>query len=374
MALSGRATADGTEQYKKRFPGKDKGEFYRILGDRWVSSLGLGTYLGAPTDEVDEGYRHAIETALDNGINLIDTAGNYRFQRSDRLIGDTLKRLVDQPELERDQVVVATKGGFVPFDGEQPEDPLSHLQSTYVEPGIATEDDFTNDGHCMTPDYIEYQVHNSLNNLNLETIDLFYVHNPETQFAHRSHEDVYDQLEDVFELLEKMVDDGLVASYGVASWDGLRVAPEQNHYLKLDSVLERAVRAGGEDHHFDAVQMPFNFGMPEASTRANQPVNEQPMTPLEACRELGLSVMSSASIMQGKIVDNLPERIREHFDEFNNDVHRALQFTRSAPGVTASLVGMSDPDHVKQNLKLARHKPYDEQTFRDRFLETVEEE
>ncbi|MFB6347174.1 MAG: aldo/keto reductase [bacterium] len=373
MSISGRATRSGTKNYGHNFPDKVDHEFYRLSNDRWISSVGLGTYLGDVNDKVDEAYKTSIKTALLNGINLIDTAANYRFQRSERLIGDVLEEVFEDTDIERNQVVVATKGGYVGYDGDRPEEPLDYIQSNFIEPGVADEEDFTNSGHCLTRDYIEYQVHNSLKNLNLETIDLFYVQNPEEQFTNHSHEDVYDQLEGVFELLEKLVEAGKIDSYGLSSWDGLRVHPENEKYLKLESVHERAIRAGGEDHNFQTVQLPFNLGMTEASTLATQPIEGEPLTALDACRCLDLSIITAASIMQGKIAGNLPDRIRDNFSEFQTDVQRALQFNRSTPGVTACLVGMSTPEHVTENLELSEVKPIDEESFRDRFLEVVDD-
>ena len=37
--------------------------------------------------------------------------------------------------------------------------------------------------HCMSPAYLENQIERSRRNLGMETIDLFYVHNPESQLA-----------------------------------------------------------------------------------------------------------------------------------------------------------------------------------------------
>ena len=81
--FKGRATAEGTERYSNRFPRlRAAGHFRRsenVLGvsDLWLSSIGLGTYLGEPDDATDEAYVDAIVTALRSGINLLDTAINY---------------------------------------------------------------------------------------------------------------------------------------------------------------------------------------------------------------------------------------------------------------------------------------------------------
>jgi aryl-alcohol dehydrogenase-like predicted oxidoreductase len=371
MTIDGRATSDGTERYTERFPEKLESDFYRSQDNQRLSTIGLGTYLGDATDKVDDDYRESIETALTSGINFIDSAINYRFQRSERVIGSVLESLVEKEEISRDEIVVATKGGFVPFDSTEPDDPLDYIKETFVEPGIASPDDFTQNGHCMSPDYLEHQLHRSLDNLNLETIDIFYVHNPEMQLSHSDPDTVYSLLEKAFNRLESMVEAGKIGAYGIATWDGLRVDPQEANYLSLEEVHARAESAGGEDHHFRAVQLPFNLGMSEALTKANQPLNDEPLTPLEVSNRLDLLVATSASILQGRLANDLPEEIREDLQEYDSDVVRSLQFARSAPGVTTALVGMSSSQHVLDNLDLANYKPFTEDTFRKRFLEEV---
>src|SRR5438270_13362488 len=95
----GRATAEGTERYSNRFPQlRPAGHFRRPeqvpgASDLWLSSIGLGTYLGEPDDATDQAYIEAIVTALRSGINLLDTAINYRHQRSERNVGAALAQL-----------------------------------------------------------------------------------------------------------------------------------------------------------------------------------------------------------------------------------------------------------------------------------------
>lgn len=371
MSTSGSATPEGTRRYVDRHPDKDQAGFYRSSRNRHLPSIGIGTYLGEATDEDDEAYYTALKIALENGVNLIDTAINYRYQRSERTIGRLLEDQFDDGKLKRDEVLVATKGGFIPFENEEPEDPLEYIRETFVEPGLASPDDFTQNGHCMTPDYLEHQLNRSRENFGLDTLDIYYVHNPEMQLRQNDEETVYDMIEDAFRRLEGFVEDGKISTYGIATWDGLRVDPQQPEYLSLETVYQRAERAGGDNHHFGAVQLPFNLGMSEALTKANQPLDEEPLTPLEASNRLDLTVCSSASLLQGRLADRLPEEIREDLEEFDKDVHRSLQFTRSAPGVTSALVGMKTPDHVRENLELGEYPPYEEEVFKERFLREV---
>src|SRR5690242_10590756 len=87
-----RATAAGTQRYAERFRGRFVPDFHRSspLGVS-TSSIGLGTYLGDPTDADDAAYAEAARRAIASGINLLDTAINYRCQRSERALGAAIQ-------------------------------------------------------------------------------------------------------------------------------------------------------------------------------------------------------------------------------------------------------------------------------------------
>src|SRR5437879_12075964 len=83
--IEGRATPEGTARYAQRFASTVAADNYRRLDSAGhLSSLGLGTYLGREDAATDSLYRRAIGQALERGLNVIDTAVNYRHQRSER--------------------------------------------------------------------------------------------------------------------------------------------------------------------------------------------------------------------------------------------------------------------------------------------------
>jgi diketogulonate reductase-like aldo/keto reductase len=98
--IAGHATHEGTARYRDRFPKLREAQHFRQAetvpgaGEWWMSSLGLGTYLGQTDDASDRHYCDAIQNALRSGINVLDTAINYRHQRSERNIGESLRDLV----------------------------------------------------------------------------------------------------------------------------------------------------------------------------------------------------------------------------------------------------------------------------------------
>mgnify|MGYP000038300261 CR=1 FL=1 len=360
------ATRAGTWDYREAFGDRFARTYFRRFGESVVSSIGLGTYLGEATDAADDAYYDAIVEALESGINVVDTAVNYRHQRSERVVG----RALDDADVDRESVVVATKGGFVPFDGERPDDPGRWIHEQYVEPGLVERDDLVRGQHCIAPDFIEDQLDRSLSNLGLDAVDCYYVHNPETQLAARSRAAVYDQLEATFTRLEERAAAGELGQYGVATWEAFRVPEGHDRYLSLAEVVSRAraaaKAAGNTATHFRAIQLPFNVVMADAFTVAGQRGADGPQSALWFAHEAGLDVFASAVLAQGDLVDGLPGEVAEQVAG-ETSAQRAINFARSGPGVTCALVGMGSPEHVAANVAAGTHPPLGADAFDEIF-------
>ncbi len=370
--LPGFATPDGTARYRDRFPQlRDAGHFRRRenvpgVGDLWLSSLGLGTYLGETDEASDRRYTEAIELALRSGINLLDAAINYRHQRSERNIGRALASLISAGELARDEVVVCTKAGYLSFDGALPADPRAYFQKEYVERGILNPAEIAGGMHCMAPRYLEDQLERCRRNLGLETIDVFYVHNPESQLGEVPRDVFQQRLTDAFAMLEKAAAAGKIRFYGCATWNAFRAAPGQRDSIPLTDALAAAREAGGENHHFRFVQLPFNLGMPEAYALRNQRWNGEPISTLGLAEAAGLAVIGSATLHQGQLTEGLPGFIADKLG-MKSDAENAIQFARSAPGLATALIGMSRKEHVAANLKVATHPVADVKMWKSLF-------
>jgi aryl-alcohol dehydrogenase-like predicted oxidoreductase len=356
MKLAGAATAAGTDRYRQRFTDVIPLEHFRQAQGIWLSSIGIGTYLGDYDSVTDRQYHEAIIRAVESGCNVIDSAINYRLQRSERSIGSAIKEL-GAKGYGRDELVIATKGGFLPYDAVPPKDVKRYFEETFVKAGVATLSDVISGCHCMTPSYLLNQLDCSLRNLDLECIDIYYVHNPETQLSAVSRAEFNARLLCAFEALEGAVSAGKITMYGTATWNGYRSPLSAKDYLSLPEIVELATKAGGKDHHFKVIQLPINLGMTEALTQANQQLGAKMVTTLEAAQALGITVMCSASILQGQLSRNLPSLISDTFHEVETDSQRALQFVRSTPGVATALVGMKQVSHVEENLRTARVPP-----------------
>jgi aryl-alcohol dehydrogenase-like predicted oxidoreductase len=131
--------------------------------------------------------------------------------------------------------------------------------------------------------------------------------------------------------------------YGAATWEGFR----KKGALDLPRMAEIAQEVGGSDHHFRFIQLPFNLAMVEAFI-------EKPESVLETAKRLGIAAVASGTLMQGELLSHVPDGISELLPGLSTDAQRAIQFTRSTPGITVALVGMGRREHVLENLQVAR--------------------
>ncbi len=361
--LKGHATAEGTTRFRKRLQGTVPSEHFRECGDLWLSSIGFGTYLGKDDDADDQKYLDASPRAAELGVNVFDTAINYRSQRSERTLGQTLAALAEEGEIVREELLICTKGGYVPFDGVRPSDPAAYFEEAFVSRGIIGEGELAAGCHCMAPRFLATQLEQSRKNLGLETIDVYYVHNPEHQLVEFGRAAFKERLLDAFRALEEAVTRGEIRFYGTATWQGFREETGAAGLLSLEEIVGIAREAGGDSHHFRFVQLPMNFAMPEAITLKNQSVRGKTMTMVEAADRFGITLVASASLLQARFAGGLSPGIGEILTGFKSDAQRAIQFVRSTPGFTVALVGMKKRAHVDENLQVARIPPVSMETY-----------
>ena len=349
------ATKEGTTRYAQRFAGRASEGHFREAHRLVLSSIGIGTYLGQPDTRTDEGYAAAIVAAVENGINVIDAAINYRFQRSERSIGTALEQLASKG-FEREEFIVCTKGGYLTPDGSMPADSNEYFFREYIQPGIFSAKDIAAGSHCMTPKFLKNQLGRSLKNLGVECVDVYYLHNPETQMSEVPKEEFLNRVREAFTFLESAVEAGEIQYYGMATWNGFRQDARSRDALQLGELVQIAQEIAGGRHHFRFVQLPFNLGMTEALTLGNQSVRGRDRTVMEAASELDVTLIASASLLQGQVTKNLPGFVAEALG-LQNDAERALQCVRSSPGISVALVGMSRVEHVKANARLVGLPP-----------------
>lgn len=340
--MAGLSTREGTQRFAARHAPLQAHGFFRPAQRRAVASLGLGTYLGAMDEDTDRRYTESVMAAVRGGINLLDTSLNYRHQRSERNVGAALRSLIEvKKECRREEIMVCTKAGYLVPDAI-PRDQL-------------TAADIVGNMHSLAPAFLEDQLERSRANLGLATIDVFYLHNPETQLGFVAPEEFYARCRRAFELLERAVSDHRIRFYGLATWEGLR---QREGGISLVRCEQIAREVAGDRHNLRFIQLPVNLAMPEAYTyRREAWPNGEMITVLEAAQRLGITVIGSASLMQARLAKGLPDKLAELFPGATSDALRAIQFARSTPGLTSALVGMSRAEHVESNLAVARLRP-----------------
>ena len=354
--LRGAASVEGTTRYAERFAKRLGADFYRSLGGEGirVSSVGLGTYLGECDDEDDARYLASVHAALAGGLNMLDTAINYRCQRSERVIGKAVAEVVRGKIAKRDEIIICSKGGYIPLDGTAPatrEQYQAYVNREYLQRGIMSATDVVAGAHCVAPGYLADQITRSRKNLGVETIDLYYLHNPEQQLDALPRDLFRVRLRQAFMLLEEKCARGEIRRYGCATWNGFRVPPDSREHLDLQEVVQTAREAADGQHHFAAVQLPVNLALTEAIRAPTQRLaNGQMVSLLQAAAELGVSVIASASLMQARLAAGLPPEVREALPGHKTDAQRAIAFVRSLPVITSALVGMKTVAHVQENL------------------------
>ena len=365
---NGHATPEGTKNYAKNAV-KNRGkpaDHFRVFDNLYLSSIGMGTYLGKPNKEDDQSMENAVYDSIKSGsVNVVDTAINYRAMRSEKSVGRALLRLINDEIVTRDQVFVSTKNGYITNDGDYPEiDVMEYVQTMFISNGIMHADDISSGYNVLNPNYLKRCIDKSIANLHLATLDLVYVHNPfESWYEDISREDFFQMLSKVFEAYEEYRTLNKIRYYGMATWTCFRVPPDSKEYLSLEDITKTAEKVGGLGKHgFRFIQLPYNLAYSEALLLKNQSVGtEKNLTILEAAERLKIGVFTSIPLFQGRLLrTKIPD-----YGGLTDQVSKLLQIVRSSPSVIAPLVGQKEPNHVEQNLKISSVSPMGSKEYKE---------
>jgi len=364
--IKGFASSEGTKKFRDIAIKKGKAYLhFKEFDDLILSSIGMGTYLGDPSKEDDTDIENALyESVKSHAINVIDSAINYRAMKSEKSIGRSITRLVNDGIISRDEIFVSTKNGYITNDGDYPMlDVWEYIQRMYISTGIIKAEDISSGYNVLKPAYIEKCIERSRFNLKLDTIDLVYVHNAFESW----HQDVtkdkfFDMLSKVFEIYEKFRSENKIRYYGMATWTCFRVSEENKEYLSLAEVYNIAKSIGGIDHGFRFIQLPYNLAYSEALFLKNQNVgNEKKLTILEAAKRLKIGVFSSVPLLQGKLIQT---KIPDYSEGLTDPIMKLVQIIRSSPSIIAPLIGQKKMDHVNNNNKISEVRPLSEEEFK----------
>jgi len=365
QTIEGFATSEGTKNYTEYAMSQGRPiSHFKSFDSLHLSSIGMGTYLGQPSEEDDQAVENAVFESVKSGaINVIDTAINYRAMRSEKSIGRALLRLVKDKIILRDQIFISTKNGYITNDGDYPNiDVMEYIHRMYIQTDVITADDISSGYNIINPNYLAKCIDKSLMNMHVSSIDLVYIHNAfESWYQDVSREQFMEMLVKAFEVYEKYRAKNKIRYYGMATWTCFRVPPTSPEYLSLEQAVKCAESVGGKDHGFRFIQLPYNLAYSEALLLRNQSVgSEENLTILQAAEKLNIGIFTSIPLFQGRLLrSQIPD-----YGGISDPIAKLVQIIRSSPSVIAPLIGQKKAEHVEENLKTANMPPLSEEEFK----------
>jgi len=361
------ASPAGTAKYSAGHPEIT----YNALGNTGleISSAGFGGYR---VDAAVAAHRAALAKALEAGINLIDTSANYADGGSERLVGEVVSDLCAQGKIQRDCVVVVSKGGYL--QGENYRMGQMRQQAGTPFPELVQYD--VGLDHCIHPVFLEDQLSRSLNRLRMETLDCYLLHNPEYYLSWaktanlpqtQAKGEYLRRIREAFLHLEREVGKGRIRGYGISS----NTSPRQQddyEFSPLSEIWEIAQKISAK-HHFRVIQFPLNLFETGAMTEANQPGGQ---SVIEFAADKGLGVITNRTlnaIQDGKLIRLSEQAYQGKAARQASDFHKrivsletswasatnlsqlALRAIRATKGVSAALVGMRQEKYVQDVLE-----------------------
>tara|TARA_R110000868_G_scaffold218576_1_gene468942 strand:+ start:86358 stop:87950 length:1593 start_codon:yes stop_codon:yes gene_type:complete len=301
--IPGQATETATKNYADRMwqhNPKISPNSWRIFEGFTISKVGFGAYRTIG----DSIQRAALKKALLNGVNIIDTSSNYMDGDSERFIGETLTELHTKNFLNREEIVIVTKGGYLQGTS------LLEAENAHIEEIVKINDQLW---HSIHPTNLERQLKSSLENLNVEHIDCYLLHNPEYFIGHAISQTegvltddlknlYYSRIEKAFEFLELKVKEGVIGCYGVSS-NTFGVESDQGDHTDLALVFKAATNAAAtawgrkKRSAFRCIEMPFNLlelgALKTENTTAQIIDGEERVSTLELASRMHINVLAN---------------------------------------------------------------------------------
>jgi len=225
-----------------------------------LSTFAFGTYR---INDQNPLHIESLKEAFESGIELVDTSTNYTNGGAERAIGDVLSHLEDEV---RDKIKIVSKYGYIQgstlanFEKKSFSDVVEFSDSCY---------------HCISKDFLQDQLTNSLNRLQMSKIDCYLIHNPEyylydaiSKKVDRDEmlDEMYKRIYQAFIGLEDEVSNGRINSYGISS-NNFAKKSDDIEFLPYEDLLtlaqNAAQEAGNEQHSFTTVELPINILEPE---------------------------------------------------------------------------------------------------------------
>ncbi|MCE5394038.1 MAG: aldo/keto reductase [Acidithiobacillus sp.] len=372
--ITGAANSLATKSYADRFAQDlPEGHYSDFLNTRIkLSSLGVGTFPGGVDEVTDLAVAAIVAQALQSGINVIDTGANYRYGRAGRSVGAGIAKAL-AAGIKREEFFVLGKGGFLTFPQGKPDDLEDFFAREVEARDLGKKEDLVHGIHCLSPEYLLWQLDELRAQMGLATIDAFLVDQPEVHIPVIGKEAMHRKLLAVFAALEEAVALGKLRYYGISTFHACRVETDHPLFQSLTSLIGLAEKAAGEGkrHHLRIVELPFNALMPEAYTRFSQVTGQGNIaSTIQAAFQLKLTILASHPLGKGLLAREEVPALQQAMPKLANAAQRAIQFVRSTPGVAVTLVGMSSPVHLADFLAVAKEPPLP----REQYLAMFERE
>jgi len=308
------ATIPATIYYSSKFPDLK----YEKLGKTGftTSACGFGTYR---VDDSVEEHHFALEYALSNGINLIDTSSNYSIGGSEKLVGNVLQKLTSEERIILDEIILVTKAGYIQGDNLTSAKERESSGNAFPDVVKCSPDLW----HCIHPDFLKDQLANSLTKLQLKKVDIYLLHNPEYFLTYSEissdedkKEEYYRRIKLAFEYLESEIENGRIAYYGISS-NTFVEQQDKNNFTLLERVYEIASEIS-DDNHFAVIQFPLNLLEKGATINMNQVNNTKSL--LQFAKEKNLGVLVNRPL--NAIQNNKINRLADFFINIKEDRNR----------------------------------------------------
>jgi aryl-alcohol dehydrogenase-like predicted oxidoreductase len=352
--LKGYATYEGTARLAKRTKSSD--DFFKEADGLLFSSISLGGF--APEAYKEENYVYSFKDSflesIKQGCNHFDSALSYRYTKTTQELAEALKEAFEKGLLQRDEVIISEKAGFIPLDYPFPKNPYRWMQEELVDKGICAKEDVVSDQYCIAPGFIEYSCDRSREILGVETLDIFYIQNPEFMLGFLDKKEVKKRLEKAFKKCEELVKKGKIKRYGVATWNSFMYEKDNLEYLGLKELLEMATKVGGKEHSFKYILFPYNLAKVQAATMKTQKGKNGDVSIFEAASELGVFMIGVSPFLRMNL---FKAPFGENFRALcgavaMSDIQRALQFARSNGFTVTTVFSSTKKEHVEHNFEL----------------------
>lgn len=321
-----------------------------------LSKIGIGLYLGEESEIVDNNLLKVLEKAVNSGINVFDCSPSYRNGRSEKLIGKIVEKY---PHKDYN---ISTKGGFVPFDFSKGEKEENDYIKKLINKNLINKELFDQQ-YFQTFDirFLEHSLKKTLKAINRNAVEIYYIHNPEYLLEKCGRIEFLKQMRIVFYWIKKEIDNERIIEFGISSWLGF-FAEDPSNRLQIEDFINLSKEVGIREY-LRYIQIPYNFYHTELLFFKGQKLNGKFKSLGSVSEEYKLSLITSATLNQGKLVDyEYPQKVKKIFPKMTS-AQTSLAFVLSTPSIESCLIGTNSIDHLEELLMVETNSLYNSNSF-----------